>query len=113
LEAMKLFNTLKPSFGFLPKSFNRIYNLIMVSPFFVLYLYFIWLITVRPKLLLRNCAPLVLIFSIPLLTTLIFYGTVRFRIPYEPVMFLIAIGHLVQFNLRGLVKSPSASLANP
>ena len=101
LEMHKLHRTFKPSFRFWGKEFGReTLHLLLIIPFTLLFLAGV---TVG---LMRQCLDrdpdrrdqflaLWLVFLIPLAVTLIFWGSARFRAPYEPVAFALSVGCLV------------------
>jgi hypothetical protein len=94
LEVRKLFNTFKPSFRFLPKGHFEKINLILVAPFFFLYLLFFLILG---KTLRGKSNILLLPLLVPVLVSLAFWGTIRWRIPYEPIIFSISLAFLIDF----------------
>ena len=92
VEGKKLFNTFKPSFRLLPKGYHEFLNLLLVAPFFVLYLlFFVFL----GRTLKEGAGILLLPFALPLVVTLLFWGTTRWRIPLEPIMFSVSLAGLI------------------
>ena len=101
LELMKVLKTFKPSFRVWGKEYQKeILNLLLVAPYFLLYILFYFFL-IYHYLILRdspiNITPLLLIFLVPLTVGLIFWGPIRFRVPYEPVVFTISAGYLEQY----------------
>ena len=94
LELRKMLNFLKPSFRIIPKKYHGLINTLMVAPHFILYVTFFAFIFLGRSIIIKKYAALFLILVIPLAVTLIFFGDVRFRVPYEPVIFTLAIGFL-------------------
>ncbi len=102
LEINKLHRTFKPSFRAWGKEFNcERLNLILVTPYFLLYLSFgvllISCVLIRSQPAFPDLVVLLLSFLVPLTVTLIFWGAIRFRTPYEPVAFTICAGYLDKF----------------
>ena len=94
LEAMKLFNTFKPSYRLFPKGYHEVLNVLLVAPFFLLYLLFF--VFLGPTL--RSPSRVLLLpLMVPVATSLIFWGTIRWRIPYEPIIFSLALASLINF----------------
>jgi hypothetical protein len=85
----------------------------MVAPYFILYVTFCAFIFLGRSIIIKKYAALFLILVIPLAVTLIFFGDVRFRVPYEPVIFTLAIGFLA--NERRFIPSlgPGRSRLKP
>lgn len=101
LELMKLLKTFKPSFRVWGKEYRQeALNLLLVAPYFLLYILFYFFL-IYHYLILRdnpiNITPLLLIFLVPITVSLIFWGPIRFRVPYEPVIFTITAGYIDQY----------------
>ena len=103
LELRKILNLIKPSFRIVPKSYSELINTLIVAPYFILYVTFFAFIFLGRSIIIKKYAALFLILVIPLAVTLIFFGDVRFRVPYEPVIFTLAIGFLA--NERRFIPS--------
>jgi hypothetical protein len=103
VELRKLLNTFKPSFRTLPKEYNPVLNLILVAPYFILYiLFFIYL-----GKFIKDYGILLLPFLIPLGVTLVFWGGLRWRVPFEPILFCLIIGYLVDYKWHRHVAAAS------
>ncbi|MBM4285643.1 MAG: hypothetical protein FJ128_10410 [Deltaproteobacteria bacterium] len=115
LEVQKLHRTFKPSFRLWGKEFGwSAVHLVLTAPFALLYCLALTVGLVRlarePDLNRRaQLAALVWIFLLPLAVTLIFWGNMRFRAPYEPVIFTLGAGLLTHWRGRdGQEKAPAA-----
>jgi hypothetical protein len=96
VEVRKLLNTFKPSFRTLPKEYSQVLNLVLVAPFFILYLlFFIYL-----KNFIKDFDILLLPFLITIGVALVFWGSLRWRVPFEPILFCLIIGYLVDYKWR-------------
>jgi 4-amino-4-deoxy-L-arabinose transferase-like glycosyltransferase len=99
LELAKLHRGFKPSFRLWGKEYNQeVLNAVYVLPFTALYLFF-FVLCCYQLLFARqaeNLALLWLVFLLPLAVTLIFWGNIRFRAPYEPLAFTICSGYLAK-----------------
>jgi len=96
LELNKLHKTFKPSFRLWGKEYGReTLNLLLVTPYVLLYLVFGGLLLTLPFPRLRPRLPgsglLLLALVVPLTVTLIFWGSIRFRTPYEPLAFTLCV----------------------
>ncbi len=107
LELHKLHRTFKPSFRFWGKEFGPdILHFIIIVPFTLLFLFGVTAGLARQ---VRDRDPdrrhqflaLWLVFLIPLAVTLIFWGAIRFRVPYEPVAFTLGVGCLAEMLTAG------------
>ena len=91
VEVKKLFNTFRPTFNMLETQMNKKLNWILVSPFFIFYLLFLG----HLKTFLKEYSMLMLPWIIPITVTLIFWGTERWRMPCEPIAFMLMTAHLL------------------
>ena len=94
LEAMKLFNTFKPSYRIFPKGYHEGLNFLLTAPYFLLYLSFLVFLG---QTLRSPGRVLLLPLVVPVVTSLVFWGTIRWRVPYEPVIFSLALASWFHF----------------
>ncbi len=104
LELHKVLITFLPYFVLLPGG-DPWLNTLTGLPYMLLWVLFLgcalyWLGRRRPERLL------LLPFLAPLMVSLIFYGQVRFRVPYEPVAFALTLGFLMS---RQPLRTPPAA----
>lgn len=109
LEMKKLLITFSPYFVLLPPTYPPIFNTLTALPYSLLWLLFLilagrWLILGEPWRVF------LLPFLVPLLVTLIFYGIVRFRVPYEPLALTLTVGCLADWlSTRWTARRPATA----
>lgn len=91
--AMKrLFNTFRPHFRIFQEGnlFINVLNTLLITPFIILYLWFL----LKIKYFYQNYHIFLIPFLVPVIVSIIFWGTTRWRMPIEPLIFMLAATHL-------------------
>ncbi len=97
----RLFNTFRPHFRVFQEGnlFINIMNIILIVPFIFLYLWFF----VKIKYFYQNYPIFLLPFLVPVSVSIIFWGTTRWRIAIEPLVFILVTAHLSRYLPCGLI----------